>query len=132
MFSNQSNYILPLCNTYILFCSELKDTICSCDKQKYYQPMGERQSAKLEKRQTLLYYKEAEVSMFLRSLFYVPYIQKKNWKKFYGLISWFWKGFLVHEVCSVFISSLVSWRIKYLHNSNISFKQERLFLLWRR
>ena len=69
MFSNQLNYILPLCNTYILFCSELKDTICSCDKQKYYQPMGERQSAKLEKSQTLLYYKESEVSMFLRSPF---------------------------------------------------------------
>ena len=60
--------------SFLYWSSELKDTICSCDKpkQKYYQPMGERQSAKLEKRQTLLYYKEAEVSMFLRSLFYVP------------------------------------------------------------
>ena len=130
MFSNQLNYILPLCNTYILFCSELKDTICSCDKQKYYQPMGERQSAKLEKRQTLLYYKEAEVSMFLRSLFYVPSIWKKNWKKHHSLNSCFWKGFFVYEVCSVSISSLVSWRIKYLHNSNIKLKQETLFLLY--
>ena len=57
---------------------------------------------------------------------------KKNWKKYHSLNSCFWKRFLVHEVSSAFISSLVSWRIKYLHNSNIKLKQERLFLLCRR
>ena len=74
VFESVKLYPSALQHIYSFLSSELKDTICSCDKpkQKYHQPMGERQSAKLEKRQTLLYYKEAEVSMFLRSLFYVP------------------------------------------------------------
>ena len=42
--------------SFLYWSSELKDTICSCDKhkQKYYQPMGERQSAKLEKKSNLI------------------------------------------------------------------------------
>ena len=136
MFSNQSNYILPLCNTYILFCIGLQNwkiryaVVINLSKNTTNR-WGNDSLQNLKNVKPYCITKRQKCQCFSDRSFMCPKF-KKNRKKYHSLNSCFWKRFLVHEVSSAFISSLVSWRIKYLHNSNISFKQERLFLLWRR
>ena len=136
MFSNQLNYILPLCNTYILFCIGLQNwkiryaVVINLSKN-IINRWGNDSLQNLKKVKPCCITKRQKCQCFSDRSFMCPKF-KKNWKKYHSLNSCFWKRFLVHEVSSAFISSLVSWRIEYLHNSIISFKQERLFLLWRR
>ena len=65
--------------SFLYWSRELKDTVCRCDKpkQKYYQPMGERQSAKLEKVKPYCITKRQKCQCFSDRSFMCPQFEKR-------------------------------------------------------